>query len=56
MIDAFIIEHLRKERAEAERPCLVLPVPEPMAYRPAERPTTGADECPRGSVDVDFRI
>lgn len=55
MLDAYIIDRRKREREAAERPRLVLPVPEPpqRPHGPDPKQESGAE---RGSVEIDFTI
>jgi hypothetical protein len=59
MLDAFIIEEIRKREQErdGQRPRLELPIPEPSTHRQNERPDREEEDRPeRGVVIIDYSI
>lgn len=59
MLDAFIIEEIKKREQErdGQRPYLDLPIPEPSTHRQNERRDREDEERPdRGVVIIDYSI
>jgi hypothetical protein len=56
MLDAFIIEEIRRreqerERRDRERPCIQIPVPEP-----SRAPKQSEDKPQRGVIIIDYSV